>query len=126
MDRPNGLAFSLDESILYVDDSRNRHVLAFPVNSDLTLGAPYLLINMDVPEPGNPDGMKVDREGNIYVTDGGGLWVLDPAGRHLGTVPFPQATTNLAFGGPDYQTIYVTARTGLYSIRVNVPGRPVF
>jgi sugar lactone lactonase YvrE len=126
MDRPNGLAFSPDESVLYVDDSRNRHVLAFPVNSDLTLGVPYLLINMDVPEPGNPDGMKVDSEGDIYVTGGGGLWVLDPAGRHLGTVPFPQATANLAFGGPDYQTIYVTARAGLYSIRVNVPGRPVF
>jgi gluconolactonase len=107
-----------------MDDTRKRHVLAFPVNSDLTLGVPHLLLNMDVPEPGNPDGMKVDREGNIYVT--GGLWVLDPAGRHLGTVPFPQATANLAFGGSNYQTIYVTARTGLYRIRVNVPGRPVF
>jgi sugar lactone lactonase YvrE len=101
MDRPNGLAFSPDESILYVDDTRKRHMLPFPVNSDLTLGVPHLLLNMDVPEPGNPDGMKVDREGNIYVT-GGGLWVLDPAGRHLGIVPFPQATANLAFGGSDY------------------------
>jgi gluconolactonase len=101
-------------------------VLAFPVNADGSLGVPRVLIDMTVPASGNPDGMKVDSEGNLYVTGGGGLWVLDPSGRHLGTVVFPQLPANLAFGGPDYKTIYVTARTGLYSIRVNVPGRPVF
>jgi gluconolactonase len=126
MDRPNGLAFSIDESTLFVDDTRRRHVLAFPVNADKSLGVPHVLIDMSVPESGNPDGMKVDSEGNLYVTGGGGLWVLDPSGRHLGTVVFPQLPANLAFGGPDYRTIYVTARTGLYSIRVSVPGRPVF
>jgi gluconolactonase len=126
MDRPNGLAFSTDESTLFVDDTRRRHVLAFPVNTDGSLGVPRVLIDMKVPESGNPDGMKVDSEDNLYVTGGGGLWVLDPSGRHLGTVAFPQLPANLAFGGPDYRTIYATARTGLYSIRVNVPGRPVF
>ncbi len=126
MVRPNGLAFSIDESTLFVDDTRRRHVLAFPVNADGSLGVPRVLIDMTVPASGNPDGMKVDSEGNLYVTGGGGLWVLDPSGRHLGTVVFPQLPANLAFGGPDYKTIYVTARTGLYSIRVNVPGRPVF
>ena len=106
--------------------SRKRHILAFPLNRDMTPGVPYVLIDMEVPEAGNPDGMKVDSEGNIYCTGGGGIWVLDPAGRHLGTIPFPQLPANLAFGGPDLKTLFVTARTGVYSVRVNVPGNPVF
>ncbi len=126
MNRPNGLAFSLDESLLYVDDTRNRHVLAFPVASDLTLGEPSVLVDMNTEATGGPDGMKVDSEGNLYVTGPGGLWVLAPAGEHLGTVEFPQLPANLCFGDADYRTIYVTARTGLYRIRVNVAGRPVF
>ena len=126
MNRPNGLAFSLDESLLYVDDTRNRHVLAFPVASDLTLGEPSVLVDMNTEATGGPDGMKVDSEGNLYVTGPGGLWVLTPAGEHLGTVEFPQLPANLCFGDADCRTIYVTARTGLYRIRVNVPGHPVF
>ncbi len=126
MNRPNGLAFALDESILYVDDSRNRHVLAFPVNSDLSVGQPSVLVDMDVAERGGPDGMKVDRDGNLYITGPGGLWVITPAGEHLGTIEFPQLPANLCFGGSDYQTIYVTARAGLYSIQVNAPGNAVF
>ncbi len=126
MNRPNGLAFSPDETILYVDDSRNRHVLAFPVNPDLSLGAPSILVNMDSAERGGPDGMKLDRQGNLYVTGPGGLWVITPAGEHLGTVEFPQLPANLCFGDADYRTIYVTARTGLYRLRVNVAGAAVF
>ena len=126
MERPNGLALSLDESILYVDDSRNRNVLAFPVNADLSLGEPAVLVDMDTQERGGPDGMKLDSQGNLYVTGPGGLWVVTPAGEHLGTIEFPQLPANLCFGGPDYRTLYVTARTGLYSIAVNVAGRAVF
>ena len=126
MNRPNGLALSLDESILYVDDSRNRNVLSFPVNADLSLGAPTVLVDMDTPEPGGPDGMKLDSQGNLYVTGPGGLWVITPAGEHLGTIAFPQVPANLCFGGPDYRTIYVTARTGLYSVAVEVAGKGVF
>ena len=126
MDRPNGLAFSLDESILYVDDTRNRHVLAYPLNADLSVGEPSVLVDMDVEARGGPDGMKVDSAGNLYVTGPGGLWVTTADGEHLGTVEFPQLPANLCFGGSDYQTIYITARTGLYSIRVNVPGNAVF
>ncbi len=126
MNRPNGLAFSMDETILYVDDSRNRHVLAFPVNPDLSLGAPSALVNMDSADRGGPDGMKLDRQGNLYVTGPGGLWVITPAGEHLGTVEFPQLPANLCFGDADYRTIYVTARTGLYRLRVNVAGPAVF
>ncbi len=126
MDRPNGLAFSVDESVLYVDDSRNRHVLAFPLDKGLGVGEPTVLVDMDVKARGGPDGMKLDSEGNLYVTGPGGLWVVTPEGNHLGTIGFPQLPANLCFGGSDYRTIFVTARTGLYSIQVNVPGSPVF
>ena len=126
MNRPNGLALSLDESVLYVDDSRNRHVLAYPLNADLGVGEPAVLLDMNVEAPGGPDGMKADSEGNLYVTGPGGIWVATPEGEHLGTIEFPQAPANLCFGGEDYRTLFVTARTGLYSIRVNVPGNAVF
>lgn len=126
MNRPNGLALSLDESVLYVDDSRNRHVLAYPLNADLGVGEPTVILDMNVETQGGPDGMKVDSEGNLYVTGPGGLWVTTPEGEHLGTIEFPQVPANLCFGGEDYRTIYVTARTGLYSIRVNVLGMAVF
>ena len=126
MNRPNGLALSLDESLLYVDDTRNRHVLAYPLDSDLGVGEPGVLVDMNVEAQGGPDGMKLDSQGNLYVTGPGGLWVVTPEGEHLGTIEFPQLPANLCFGGPDYRTIYVTARTGLYSIQVNVPGNAVF
>ena len=126
MDRPNGLAFTSNESILYIADSRKRHVLAYPVNSDLSLGEPSVFVDMDVTQTGNPDGMKVDVEDNVYIAGGGGIWAVDPSGRHLGTLEFPELPANLAFGGPRNMTLFVTARTGIYSLRVNVPGRPVF
>ena len=91
MNRPNGLALSLDESILYVDDTRNRHVLAYPLNADLGVGEPSVILDMNVEAQGGPDGMKLDAEGNLYVTGPGGLWVATPEGQHLGTIEFPQA-----------------------------------
>ena len=126
MNRPNGLALSVDESLLYVDDSRNRHVLAYPLDGELGVGESSVLVDMDVPAQGGPDGMKLDSQGNLYVTGPGGLWVVTPEGEHLGTVEFPQLPANLCFGGDSLTTIYVTARTGLYSIEVNVPVMPVF
>ena len=126
LNRPNGLAFSWDESVLYVADSRNRNVLAFPVNADLSLSEPSVLVDMDTAERGGPDGMKLDSQGNLYVAGPGGLWVITPEGEHLGTIPLPQLPANLCFGGPDYRTLYITARTGLYSLAVKVAGMPVF
>ena len=120
------LIFTADESILYIADSGKRHVLAYPVNPDLSLGEPSVFIDMDVTQTGNPDGIKVDVENNVYIAGGGGIWAVDPSGRHLGTLEFPELPANLAFGGPRNMTLFVTARTGIYSIRVNVPGRPLF
>lgn len=126
LERPNGLAFSPDETILYVADSRSRQVLSFRVNRDLSLGTPTQFANMDVPGAGNPDGMKVDSQGNVYVAAAGGIWVLEPSGNHVGTIEFPELPSNLAFGGPRYRTIYVTARTAIYSLHIYVPGSPAF
>ena len=120
--RPNGLAFSIDESILYVDDTERRNLRAFDIRGDFTLSDDRVHMNMDVEEMGSPDGMKVDTEGNLYVTGAGGIWVITPDGMHLGTIEFPEPPANLAFGGDGYQTLFVTARTSLYSVQINVPG----
>jgi|TARA_B100001964_G_C14114847_1_gene545592 gluconolactonase len=120
--RPNGLAFSPDEAILYIDDSERRNVRAFDVQRDLSINNDRVFTNMDIEERGSPDGMKVDTEGHLYVTGAGGVWVITPDGTHLGTIPFPELPANLTFGGDDYRTLFVTARTGLYSVRVNVTG----
>lgn len=124
--RPNGLAFSPDETVLYVADSRSRQVLSFRVNRDLSLGTPTEFANMDVPGTGNPDGMKVDTQGNVFVAAAGGIWILEPSGHHVGIVEFPELPANLAFGDQRYRTLYVTARTAVYSIHVHVPGIPPF
>jgi len=126
LERPNGLAFSPDETTLYVADSRSRRVLSYHVNQDLTVGRQQEFANMDVPGAGNPDGMKVDTQGNLYVAAAGGIWVLEPSGNHVGTIEFPELPSNLAFGGQRYRTLYVTARTGVYSFHVYVPGIPAF
>jgi gluconolactonase len=125
MIRPNGLAFSPDESILYIDDSGRRHVRAFDVLPDGTLANSRVLADMDHPQPGSPDGMKVDLQGHLYVAGATGLWVFEPDGRCLGTVIFPERPANLAWGDDDRRTLYLTCRTSLYRIRTTVPGLPV-
>jgi len=124
-DRPNGLAFSPDESILYVDDSPRRHVRAFDVQADGTLASSRVVCDMDHPQPGSPDGMKLDREGHLYVTGATGVWVFEPDGMLLGVIALPERPANCAWGDDDRQTLYITARTSLYRIRVKVPGLPV-
>ena len=125
---PNGLAFSPDESVLYVDDSYRGHTRAFDVQPNGTLGlhTDRVFCDMRSELPGLPDGMKVDVEGNVYCTGSGGVWVIDPSGRHLGTVlTGANQTTNVAFGGGDMRTLFITTRDTLARIQVNVPGLPV-
>ena len=124
LDRPNGLAFSPDESVLYIGDSPRRHVRAFDVRPDGTLGTSHVFGDMDHPQPGSPDGMKVDAEGHLYVTGATGVWVFEPDGTHLGVIVTPERPANCTWGDADRQTLYITARTSLYRIRVKVPGRP--
>lgn len=121
-DRPNGLAFSPDESILYIDDSPRRHVRAFDVQPDGTLANSRIIADMDHPQPGSPDGMKIDVEGNLYVTGATGIWVFEPDGTLLGVVATPERPANCAWGDEDRQSLYITARTSLYRIRTKVAG----
>jgi sugar lactone lactonase YvrE len=120
--RPNGLAFSPDESILYIDDSAHRHVRAFDVRPDGTLDNGRIFADMDHPQPGSPDGMKLDVLGNLYVTGATGVWVFEPDGTHLGVIATPERPTNCAWGDADRRTLYITAQTSLYRVRTHVPG----
>ena len=120
---PNGIAFAPDESRLYVADSSAGHWTAYDVEEDGTLGEAELLLDASgVDEPGAPDGLKVDVQGNLWATGPGGVWVIAPDGRRLGTIRPTEVPANVAFGDDDRRTLYMTARTGLYRIRVNVAG----
>lgn len=125
---PNGLAFSPDESVLYINDSRRGHIRAFDMQPNGTLAkqSDRVFVDLRGDEPGVPDGMKVDTEGNVYCGGAGGLWIMDPSGKKLGRIVHgAPATTNLAFGGSDWKTLYFTSRTHLGAVTVKIPGIPV-
>lgn len=124
-ERPNGLAFSPDQRVLYVDDTRRFHIRAFDVRPDGSLANGRIFATIRAPERGVPDGMKVDREGNVYCTGPGGVWVIAPEGEILGRILLPEVTANLAWGGPNWSTLYLTATTSVYRIPVETPGIPV-
>jgi gluconolactonase len=125
---PNGLAFSPDERILYVNDSRRGEIRAFDVLPDglLAMQTERLIADLRGTEPGNPDGMKVDSAGNIYCGGSGGIYVLDPNGRKLGRIVhgFPN-TTNIGFGGDDWKTLFFTTAKTLGSVALKISGVPV-
>jgi gluconolactonase len=132
--RPNGLAFSPGEKYLYVNSSNKLTITRFDVLPDGTITHGRVLIDMNggkpypvgSPDPdrsaGYPDGMKVDRKGNVYCTGPEGVWIISPEGKHLGTIVGLNRPTNLAFGGPDGKTLFITSRPGLYRIRLKIPG----
>lgn len=116
---PNGIAFSHDEKILYVNDNRTRQITAFTVQADGTIHSPRIFVDMtnDSAE-GNPDGMKVDLVGNMFAAGAGGVWVVNPQGKLLGKIVLPERASNMAFGDADGKTLYITARTSIYRIRL--------
>jgi len=121
--RPNGLAFSPDEDVLYItDSSERRHVRAFDVNPDGTLGNSRIFAEIRSEEPGNPDGMKVDIEGNLYVSAAGGIWVYSAQGEGLGIIKTAEIPANCAWGDADWRSLFITARTSVYCVRLTVPG----
>ena len=125
---PNGLAFSPDESVLYINDSRHGHIRAFDLSPNGTLAKATDRVFCDLrgERGGVPDGMKVDVEGNVYCGGSGGIWVMDPAGKHLGIMAHGHpATTNLAWGGGDWKTLYFTSRNTLGRIQLKIAGVPV-
>jgi gluconolactonase len=125
MIRPNGLALSPDGKTLYVADTVGHDVIAWDVRSDGSLAnrRPYArLRGIKQGEDSGGDGMAVDRDGRLYVTSVPGVQVFDRAGRYLGTIRVPRRPTNVAFSGPGKQTLYITAREGLYRIDTLVKG----
>jgi gluconolactonase len=123
MANTNGLAFSPGEKFLYVNSGRDNYVRRYRVKPDGTLGEWTMFVDFrGATERGVTDGMKVDVRGNLYVTGPGGIWILDPGGKHLGTIRFPERPINMAFGGTDRRTLYVTAHTALYQVKVKIPG----
>jgi gluconolactonase len=124
---PNGLAFSPDEKYLYVGnwDERNKVVMRYAVKPDGTLANGEVFFDMtSAPGEDAIDGVKVDQRGNVYVSGPGGLWILSPDAKHLGTIITPEHPHNFAWGD-DGRSLYVTARSTLYRIRLNVPGSGV-
>src|SRR5262249_2391982 len=123
MPATNGLAFSPDEKYLYVNGSPENYVNRYEVRSDGTLANGMRFIDMSKEtERGITDGLRVDTKGNLYETGPGGVWIISPEGRHLGTVRAPEISTNVGFGDADRKTLYIAARSGIYRIRVNTPG----
>ena len=135
---PNGLAFSPDESILYVAISRldtrgfeeerqgavctHRPIRAFDVAPDGRLSTTRIFCDMSSADPGVPDGLKVDTEGRVLCVGSGGLWVIAPSGEVLGVIRTPEVVRNPAFGGPDFRTLYLTPGGSLSTLEVKTPG----
>jgi len=125
LDAPNGLAFSPDEKYFYVDNwnEKKKVVLRYEVRQDGTLANGKVFFDMTfVPGGTALDGLKVDQQGNVYVCGPGGLWIISADGKHLGTIKPPEEPHNLAWGDDDGKTLYITALTGIYRIRLNIAG----
>jgi gluconolactonase len=126
--RPNGIAFSPDERFLYLSNSdpARKIWMRYEVNGDGSLADGNVLLDLDG-EPGQaPDGLKVDVEGNLYLTGPSGLWIVSPAGEVLGVIRTQQEPSNVAWGEDDRRTLYLTAPNEIYRIRLEIPGIPLF
>ena len=117
--QPNGLCFGPGEDRLYVNDTEQANIRVFRVERDGSLSNARVFASgiKDSLKPGVPDGMKCDREGNIWVTGPGGVWVYGQDGRHIGRVSVPELVANLHWGGPEWQTLFLAASTSLYAGR---------
>ena len=125
---PNGIAFSPDEKLVYINDTRRMHIRSFEVqpNGLLSRGAGKIFADLSGPEPGAPDGMKVDTAGNVYCGCAGGLYILDPNGKKLGRIVHGHPmTSNCCFGGDDWKTLFFTTRNTLGSVQLKIAGLPV-
>ena len=121
--QPNGLAFSPDGKHFYVDDSEKKNIRVYDVAADGSLNHGRIFGE----EPGGehdgvPDGIKVDVSGNLFITGPKGIWVWDAEGHHLGTIEMPEQPANLVWGDNDYQTLYITATTSVYRLRMKARG----
>jgi gluconolactonase len=123
-DKPNGLAFSPDEKLLYIGDSSERkHIRVFSVEDDGSLTGGRVFAEIRSVEPGAPDGMKVDTNGRLYVAAAGGIWVFSPSASLQSIIRVPETPSNCAWGDNDYRSLYITARTSLYRVMLHAQGR---
>jgi gluconolactonase len=123
---PNGIAFSPDERFLYVGDwdEKKKVVMRYELDRDGSLSNGQVFFDMtSAPGEDAIDGIKVDVQGNLYVSGPGGLWVISASGQHLGTIVAPRHVHNMAWGDDDGKTLYLCARDRLYRMRLNVGGR---
>jgi gluconolactonase len=120
--KPNGIALSPDEKTLYVDDTDRRHVRAFDVGEDGGVGHGRVFATMENLGPGAADGMKLDADGRVYCTGPGGCWCFQPDGTALGVIHLPQVPANVGWGEDDRQTLYFTAQSSIYRVRMKVRG----
>jgi hypothetical protein len=123
--RPNGLGFSPDEKYLYVanSDSKRKIWMRFEVKPDGSLAGGKVFYDVTNQNAGGlPDGLKLDQRGNLYASGPGGIWIFSPEGKHLGTIQPPETPANCGWGDQDGKTLYITARTGLYRIKLAVAG----
>jgi gluconolactonase len=125
-EQPNGLCFSPDESLLYINDTPKAWIKAYEVGSDGSLSNGRMFfegIGTGEIEKGIPDGMKCDEQGNIWVTGPGGIWVISSEAEHLGTINIPENTGNLTWGGPDWNWLFIPSSTSLYRVKTKVGPR---
>jgi gluconolactonase len=121
--RPNGIAFSPDEKFLYIAESGKNVWLRYRVHADGTVSDGNLFLDASSDKsPGGPDGIRVDKEGNVYGSGPGGVWIISPEGKHLATIKVPERVSNVAWGDSDGKTLYITASTSLYRISLSIPG----
>jgi gluconolactonase len=121
--RPNGIAFSPDEKTLYVADSGDKVWMRYSVHPDGSVADGKLLLDAKTDQaPGGPDGIRVDKKGTIYGSGPGGVWIISPEGKHLATIKIPEVVSNVAWGDADGKTLYITASTSLYRIKLSMPG----
>ncbi len=124
--QPNGLCFSTDERVLFVNDSWGPTIRAFDVEADGNLSGGDVWTTVSGEGEGVPDGMKTDREGRIFCNGPGGVHVFSPEAECLGVIRMPEKSTNFCFGGPDHSTLFITASTSVYRIPTLTSGLPMF
>ena len=127
-DQPNGLCFSPDESLLYVNDSARCHVKVFDVAADGSISGGRVLadgIGTGVPREGNVDGMECDELGNVWVTGTGGVWVLSEEGERLGVIETPEVAGSLCWGGSDLHSLFIMTSTTVHVVPTLVGPAPL-
>src|SRR5690349_8519331 len=123
LERPNGIAFSPDEKVLYIAESGKKVWMRYDVQPDGSVSGGKLLLDASSDSGvGGPDGIRVDKQGNVYGSGPGGVWIISPEGKHLGTITVPERVSNVAWGDRDGKTLYITASTSVFRIKLNAEG----